>query len=217
MAKKNDSKRGAQPKKMTKQVKIVVEKGTKSIKLKSKEVVKTLKAENIKSKVKNEDLNKLKNKPDSNDLIKNKSVKTKKETNTLNNKNIKQSNEVKKAKQAIKKEVTRKTLTSSKEKQMEGSPEEAPQKVKLPKVKLVGIKVESAEGATALIKKWTSLQKKSDSKGLKAQVYNMTKSYEAQTPIEHKVLGWGYILNNINNRLEVLFKDGVKYLISNYK
>lgn len=69
----------------------------------------------------------------------------------------------------------------------------------------------------ALVKKWSSLLKKSESKGLKASNYNMSKSYEAQTPIQHKVLGWGYILNNVNDRLEVLFKDGIKYLISNYK
>jgi hypothetical protein len=33
----------------------------------------------------------------------------------------------------------------------------------------------------------------------------------------HKVLGWGFVLSNLNDRLEVLFKDGIKVLISNYK
>ena len=41
--------------------------------------------------------------------------------------------------------------------------------------------------------------------------------FEEKTAILHKVLGWGYILSNRNDRLEVLFKDGIKYLISNYK
>ena len=216
MAKKNDSKRGAQSKKMTKPVKTTIEKGAKSIKLKGKDVEKSLKVENKKTKIEVEGPKNLKNKTDSKDIINVKSAKSKKETNTLNNKRMQQTNEVKNAKQAIKKEVSKKSLSASKEDQMKEA-SESTKKLKLPKVKVTGIKVESAEGATALIKKWTSLQKKSDSKGLKAQAYNMTKSYEAQTPIEHKVLGWGYILNNINNRLEVLFKDGVKYLISNYK
>jgi hypothetical protein len=45
----------------------------------------------------------------------------------------------------------------------------------------------------------------------------MRGSFEERTAIVHKVLGWGYILANRNDRLEVLFKDGIKYLISNYK
>jgi hypothetical protein len=33
----------------------------------------------------------------------------------------------------------------------------------------------------------------------------------------HKVLGWGFIISNINDRLDILFETGVKTLISNYK
>ena len=73
------------------------------------------------------------------------------------------------------------------------------------------------ENLTKLIKKWENLHKKSAAKGLKPMPYSMKKKFDAQTPIQHKLLGWGYIMNNINDRLEVLFKDGVKYLISNYK
>ena len=32
-----------------------------------------------------------------------------------------------------------------------------------------------------------------------------------------KVLGWGFILKNDNDRLEVLFETGIRMLISNYK
>lgn len=47
--------------------------------------------------------------------------------------------------------------------------------------------------------------------------YKMTEQFEAQTPIFHKVLGWGYILSNEFDRLEVVFESGKKMLISNYK
>lgn len=51
----------------------------------------------------------------------------------------------------------------------------------------------------------------------KAVSYKMTDSFEALKPINHKVLGWGFVLTNENNRLEVLFENGIKMLISNYK
>lgn len=66
-------------------------------------------------------------------------------------------------------------------------------------------------------KKWAALLKKTEKLDIKPSPYNMRKSYDARTPIEHKILGWGYILANKNDRLEVLFKDGIKFLISNYK
>jgi len=62
---------------------------------------------------------------------------------------------------------------------------------------------------------WASLKEKS--KAIKPVPYKMTERYEARGPIQHKVLGWGYILTNQNDRLEVLFQDGIKFLISNYK
>ena len=62
---------------------------------------------------------------------------------------------------------------------------------------------------------WKSLYERS--KGIDAAPYKMTDAFEARTPIMHKVLGWGYVLSNQNDRLEVLFKDGIKILISNYK
>ncbi len=85
------------------------------------------------------------------------------------------------------------------------------------KVRMTKSQELAQENLNKLIKKWQSLQTKTQNKGIKAEPYNMRKSFEARTPILHKVLGWGYIMNNINNRLEVLFKDGVRYLISNYK
>lgn len=63
--------------------------------------------------------------------------------------------------------------------------------------------------------KWITLFEKS--KGKAATPYDMKMQYEPKTAIEHKVLGWGYILSNRNDRLEVIFKDGIRYLISNYK
>jgi hypothetical protein len=55
------------------------------------------------------------------------------------------------------------------------------------------------------------------SKALKPVPYKMSENYEAKTALMHKVLGWGYVLSSQNNRLEVLFKEGIKMLIANYK
>ena len=55
------------------------------------------------------------------------------------------------------------------------------------------------------------------SKEIEPIAYQMSANYEAKTPILHKTLGWGYVVSNVNNRLEVLFESGLKFLISNYK
>lgn len=52
---------------------------------------------------------------------------------------------------------------------------------------------------------------------MKALPYSMSQAFEEKTPIMHKVLGWGFILSILNDRLEVIFKSGTKTLISNYK
>lgn len=54
-------------------------------------------------------------------------------------------------------------------------------------------------------------------KAMKIKNYKMSESFEARTPIMHKVLGWGFILSCENNRIQVLFKEGVKTLITNYQ
>lgn len=63
--------------------------------------------------------------------------------------------------------------------------------------------------------KWQALQTKV--KQIQTAPYNMKNSYEKQTGLAHKTHGWGFIVDKKNDRLEVLFKDGIKYLISNYK
>jgi hypothetical protein len=63
--------------------------------------------------------------------------------------------------------------------------------------------------------KWQELYKRHGKD--KAYSYKMTESFDALKPLQHKVLGWGFILSNENNRLEVLFENGIKMLISNYK
>lgn len=63
--------------------------------------------------------------------------------------------------------------------------------------------------------KWQELNKRYGKE--KAVNYKMTDAFESSKPIQHKVLGWGFVLTNENNRLEVLFENGIKMLISNYK
>jgi hypothetical protein len=63
--------------------------------------------------------------------------------------------------------------------------------------------------------KWADLFEKH--KAVKASAYSITGQFEAKAPIEHKLFGWGFVLSNEYDRLEVLFKDGKRMLISNRK
>ncbi len=63
--------------------------------------------------------------------------------------------------------------------------------------------------------KWELLHAKV--KSIPTETYNMRKQFERQTGLQHKILGWGFIIENKNDRLEVLFQDGIRYLISNYR
>lgn len=62
--------------------------------------------------------------------------------------------------------------------------------------------------------KWSDYKEKHGKE--KAPKYSMTAQFQPNTPLEHSKLGWGFILTNVNDRLEVLFQDGIKVLISNY-
>ena len=64
-------------------------------------------------------------------------------------------------------------------------------------------------------KAWQNLKEKYE--GGKIVSYNMKKSFESEIAIKHKEFGLGFIISQYNNRLEVLFKDGRKKLISNYQ
>jgi hypothetical protein len=63
--------------------------------------------------------------------------------------------------------------------------------------------------------KWAEMYNKY--KDMQATNYDMKSSFKAAAPILHKILGWGWIVSNDNDRLEVLFKDGKRVLISNYR
>jgi hypothetical protein len=66
-----------------------------------------------------------------------------------------------------------------------------------------------------VLKKWQDLKKKYGA--TKAMNYKMTEVFESNQPLQHKVLGWGYVLSSLNDRLEVIFESGIRQLISNYK
>ena len=63
--------------------------------------------------------------------------------------------------------------------------------------------------------KWAELFKKYGKD--KAVAYKMSDKFTTMLPLQHKILGWGFILTNENDRLEVLFETGIRMLISNYK
>ncbi len=64
-------------------------------------------------------------------------------------------------------------------------------------------------------RQWQEFKDKYD--GEKVAQYSMKAAFQAQQAIQHKILGWGFILSNVNDRLEVLFESGKKILISNYQ
>ncbi len=66
-----------------------------------------------------------------------------------------------------------------------------------------------------LINKWTQLFEKAKEES--PAPYSMSEDYPPKSALKHKVLGWGYVLSSHNNRIEVLFENGIKTLISNYK
>lgn len=70
-------------------------------------------------------------------------------------------------------------------------------------------------GASEELKKWIALR--SEFKGTEAPQYRMSDQYAPDSPLIHPRLGWGYVVTNQNDRLEVLFESGIKILISNYK
>lgn len=72
----------------------------------------------------------------------------------------------------------------------------------------------AAAAASEANEKWLEMKEKHGKE--KASKYSMTGQFQAQSPIEHPKLGWGYIMANNNDRLEVLFQEGIKVLISNY-
>ena len=93
--------------------------------------------------------------------------------------------------------------------------ETAPEAAKAEKVnKVKPVKVDRGNVADEKAK-WTELNKKYGKD--KAAIYKMTETFSALAPLQHKVLGWGFILTNENDRLEVLFETGIRMLISNYK
>lgn len=80
--------------------------------------------------------------------------------------------------------------------------------------KFKAIKVERGNLADEKAK-WQELNKRYGKD--KAVSYKMSETFESLKPVQHKVLGWGFVLTNENDRLEVLFENGIKMLISNYK
>ena len=83
---------------------------------------------------------------------------------------------------------------------------------KVSKVKPIRIEKGNLDDEKA---KWNELFKKYGKD--KAIPYKMSETFASLSPVQHTVLGWGFILKNDNDRMEVLFETGIRMLISNYK
>ena len=109
--------------------------------------------------------------------------------------------------------VVKKTQTVTSMIEQGDAPAEDAAKVdKLSKVKPIRVERGNLADEKA---KWIELNKKYGKE--KALAYKMSDSFASLSPLQHKVLGWGFILTNDNDRLEVLFENGIRVLISNYK
>ncbi len=91
-------------------------------------------------------------------------------------------------------------------------PKESPE-VRKARRKAEALKKKEAKLSSENEQKWELFFKKS--KGIKPSVFDIAKKFEPKTPIEHPSFGWGWIMNRANDRLEVIFKDKVRLLISN--
>lgn len=83
------------------------------------------------------------------------------------------------------------------------------------KKRLTKAEREAQEERERLKEKWHELFALSE--GQEVRKYVMSETFEANTAIEHVSMGWGYILSSQSNRLEVLFEEGIKMLVSNYE
>lgn len=108
--------------------------------------------------------------------------------------------------------VVKKTQTVTSMLEQGDAPADEAKVEKLSKVKPIRVERGNLADEKA---KWIELNKKYGKE--KAISYKMSDSYASLSPVQHKVLGWGFILTNDNDRLEVLFENGIRVLISNYK
>ena len=121
------------------------------------------------------------------------------------------------AAKVVKPEKSKKEISTAEPKSiLKSQPAEAPAK----KATKTEKKAAAAEPAVNLSKdevnpQWYDFYRKNSH--VKAAPYDMRAQFEANQPLMHKVLGWGWVVSNENDRLEVIFKDGKRMLISNYK
>ena len=114
------------------------------------------------------------------------------------------------------KQVSRPVKKPAVKKEQKPTPAQKTTKTKVVKKKAVKEKKLSAKSQKLLKeneRKWQALQNKYQS--ITAVNYKISGVYKVKTPIMHKKFGWGYILSVRNDRLEVIFKESVKFLVSN--
>lgn len=119
-----------------------------------------------------------------------------------------------------KKTSGRKKLKTSQKKKVSSTSAVSEKKTSVKKPKKINLKKqkkieEAKQLAEKEEKQWQALH--SEYKNLKAASYDMSRTFSINTPIKHKKFGWGFILSVKYNRLDVLFKEGHKVLISDFK
>ncbi len=87
--------------------------------------------------------------------------------------------------------------------------------IKRPKAETSSVSSAVSKAAVEDLQLWNELKEKHAKE--KPLNYSMSSQFPSGKPLVHKVLGWGFILTNNNDRLEVIFESGKKILISNYQ
>jgi len=115
----------------------------------------------------------------------------------------------------ITKKVAKKTAKKTTKKATKAKASGEPKAKVVKKKRLTKAEREANEEIERLKEKWNELHDLSE--GQASKKYKLSEEYEPNSALQHPKLGWGYVLTSQNNRIEVLFEDGIKVLISNYK
>ena len=113
------------------------------------------------------------------------------------------------------KKKTTKKATSDKSKKKVQKKASAKTGPKTKKKRMTKAEREAKEEADRLKEQWNELS--TLSQGQLTKKYKLYENFEPNMAIDHPKMGWGYVLSSQNNRIEVLFEEGIKVLISNYK
>lgn len=111
--------------------------------------------------------------------------------------------------------ATQNPAEKAKKEALSAPPSETPEKkIKKPSKSALAKAAQIQEDITNAGKKWLGLY--NQLRNSRTKPYDMSASFDVKSGIQHKTLGWGYVVETRGDRMDVLFKDGMKTLVINY-